>query len=175
MARHYAPLEQLAIDLSKGTTADYNWITPDQYNDMHSSLLGNTFPYNGQTFTDAAGRIAQGDHFLSQIVPAIMASPAWQRDGAIILWWDETEGRDAQAFTTTLPEIVISPLAAPNAGGRPFASDVPLSHSDDVRTMQSIFGAGPASGHAWLGDAANARGLDSLFAPGAVKETPGAR
>jgi phosphatidylinositol-3-phosphatase len=34
---NFAPL-QLFVDLANNSVADYNWITPDQYNDMHSSL-----------------------------------------------------------------------------------------------------------------------------------------
>lgn len=34
----YAPLQQLALDLQNDAVADYNWITPDQYNDMHTRL-----------------------------------------------------------------------------------------------------------------------------------------
>ncbi len=175
MARHYAPLEQLRLDLERGTTADYNWISPDQYNDMHSNLLGRTFTYNGTRFEGAAARIAQADHFLSVIVPAIMASDAYRQNGAIVLWWDETEGTDSESYATTLPEIVISPLAAPNVDGKPFASQVPLSHSDDLRTMQDIFGVNPPAGVPYLGDAARARGLASLFAPGAVSPMNGSR
>ena len=35
---HYAPLQQLFTDLANNTVADYNWITPDQFNDMHTTL-----------------------------------------------------------------------------------------------------------------------------------------
>ena len=34
-AQNYAPLQQLATDLSDNTVARFNWITPDQFNDMH--------------------------------------------------------------------------------------------------------------------------------------------
>jgi hypothetical protein len=40
MSKHYAPLPQLAADLATGNVADYNWITPNQYNDMHTALNG---------------------------------------------------------------------------------------------------------------------------------------
>ena len=33
MAHRYAPLQQLAFDLADNRVADYNWITPDQYNE----------------------------------------------------------------------------------------------------------------------------------------------
>ena len=33
MRFHYAPLQQLAFDLQNDDVADYNWVTPNQYND----------------------------------------------------------------------------------------------------------------------------------------------
>ena len=66
--------------------AEYNWITPNQYNDMHTALTGG---YKG--LTGDAANIKQGDDFLSQIIPAIMASNAYKNHGAIIIWFDESE------------------------------------------------------------------------------------
>ena len=40
----------LQTDLNNNTVAHYNWITPDQYNDMHSAL-NTDFTYNGVTYT----------------------------------------------------------------------------------------------------------------------------
>ena len=40
LSTHYAPLQQLMTDLANNTVTDYNWITPDQYNDMHTALPG---------------------------------------------------------------------------------------------------------------------------------------
>ena len=36
MARHYMPLQQLKSDLAHNRVAAYNWISPDQHNDMHT-------------------------------------------------------------------------------------------------------------------------------------------
>ncbi|MBV8318025.1 MAG: hypothetical protein JOZ53_24030, partial [Planctomycetaceae bacterium] len=74
-ATHYAPLQQLSTDLAHNTVARYNLITPDQYNEMHSSLSTN-FTYHGVTYranTDQEA-VALGDNFLSKIIPQIMAS-----------------------------------------------------------------------------------------------------
>src|SRR5262249_21786743 len=38
LSKQYAPLQQLMIDLDNDAVADYNWITPNQYNDMHTAL-----------------------------------------------------------------------------------------------------------------------------------------
>jgi hypothetical protein len=108
LAQNYAPLQQLTPDLANNTVAQYNWITPDQYNDMHTALTGG-FTYNGVHYTGDQANIAQGDNFLSQLVPQIEASQAYKNDGAIVIWWDETEGGDDPS--RTIGEIVISPDA----------------------------------------------------------------
>jgi len=167
LSSHYAPLQQLAIDLENDTVADYNWITPNQYNDMHTALSGG---YKGLT-SDAA-KIRQGDDFLSQIVPLIMASNAYKNHGVIIIWWDESEGDgvagdNADDFNHTIGEIVISARVHGNVGGLPYASPLNYSHSSDLRTLQEIFHVGPL-----LGDAANATDLSDLFQPGAVPKKP---
>jgi hypothetical protein len=127
------PLSQLFLDLSGSTVGKYNWITPNQFDDAHSALNGG-FTYLGTHFTGDQAAIAQGDNFLSQIIPQIMASPAYKDNGAIIIWWDETEGGDDTNHA--IPEIVISPLAKGNA----YASSVLMSHSSDIKTMEEIFG-----------------------------------
>lgn len=167
LSSHYAPLQQLFVDLANDSVAEYNWITPNQFNDMHTTLAAG---YQG--LTGDAARIRQGDDFLSKIVPAIMSSDAYRNHGVIVLWWDESErdgvsGDNQDDFTHTLPFIVISRDAHPNVDGKPYASPVSLSHSSFLRSMQEIFGVRPL-----LGDAANAESLDDLFKPGALHISP---
>jgi hypothetical protein len=126
------PLTQLATDLKNDAVGSYNWITPDQYNDQHSSLSGG-FTYQGTLFTGDQASIAQGDNFLSILVPQIMATKQYKDNGAIVIWWDETEQADDTAHT--IGEIVISRLAKGNA----FASNVELNHSSDVKTWEELF------------------------------------
>jgi len=163
----YAPLQTLFTDLESENVADYNWITPNQFNDMHTSLTGG---YKG--LTGDAAKIKQGDDFLAQIIPAIMASNAYKEHGAIVIWFDESEGDGVAGdnpddFNHTIAEIVISPRAHPNVNGLPYASPVFFTHSSDLRTMQQIFHVGPL-----LGDAVNANDLSDLFKPGAVPKKP---
>jgi hypothetical protein len=163
----YAPLQQLFVDLADDAVSDYNWISPDQYNDMHTTLAGG---YKGLTGDPA--KIRQGDDFLSQIIPVIMASRAYQDHGVILIWFDESEqdgiaGDNLDDFNHTIGEIIISPRAHKNVDGIPYASPLNLTHSSDLRTMQEIFHAGP-----FLRDAANATDLSDLFDPGAVPKKP---
>jgi hypothetical protein len=165
LSTHYAPLQQLFTDLANNTVADYNWITPDQYNDMHTALREGFQGLRGDS-----ANVRQGDYFLSQIVPAIMASKAYKNHGVIIIWWDETEsvaGENPNDAAHTLGEIIISSLAHANVNGVPYASPVNYTHSSDLRTMQLIFGVGP-----FLNDAANANDLSDLFEPGVIPKKP---
>ena len=125
--------------------------------------------YKGLTGDPA--KIKQGDDFLAQIIPVIMASNAYKNHGAIIIWFDESEqdavGDNPDDFNHTIGEIVISPRAHENVEGLPYASTVNYTHSSDLRTMQEIFRVGPL-----LGDAANANDLSDLFKPGAIPKKP---
>lgn len=176
---HYAPLEQLQADLTNGTCAQYNLITPDLYNDMHTALPTG-FTYHGTTYTGDLAQLAQGDNFLSIIIPQIMASPQFKNNGAIVIWFDEAEGTNANDFTHTMTEIVISPLAKGNA----YASAYNYTHSSDLASMQKLFGVKAMSSGGFLNDAANlsnasangsgqAQDLSDLFMPGVIASGSG--
>ncbi len=173
LARNYAPLQQLAFDLADDRVADYNWITPDQYNEMHSGLTGGFAGLTGDS-----SQIKAGDNTVSRLVPLIMASKAYKDGGVIILWWDESEsdgeqGDNADDFDHTIGEIIVSKLAHPNVDGLPYASSIDYSHSSDLRTMQEIFHVKAKGGSSpYLGDAANANDLSDLFAPGVIPTNP---
>jgi phosphatidylinositol-3-phosphatase len=89
------------------------------------------------------------------IVPEIEASQAYKNNGAIILWWDESEGGDTSAYT--IPEIIISP----DAKGDAYTNNILYTHSSDFLTIQEIFNVGPC-----LLDACSATDLSDLFKPG---------
>jgi hypothetical protein len=167
-AQNYEPLRQLQTDLTNNTVGRFNWITPDQYNDMQSSL-NTSFPYNGVTYaanTDQEA-VALGDNFLSIVVPEIEASQAFKNNGEIVIWNDETEGDETVGSTAGLDgtEIIISPLAKGNA----YTNKIPYTHASDLVTLQNIFGvAGPRGADGYLGGAAGANSLADLFKAGVI-------
>jgi len=151
---HYRPLQALERDLDRDSVGRFNAITPDQYNDMHTALSGG-FTYNGVLYTGDAANIAQGDHFLREVVPMIMASKAYQHDGMIVIWSDETESEGAaditqNDFSHSVMEIIISPRAK----GHAYHNDaITYTHSSDVETLQELFPIGPKQGQPFLGQA----------------------
>ncbi len=169
------PLAQFFTDLTTNSIARYTWITPNQFNDAHSGLTGG-FTYLGTHYTGDQAAIAQGDNFLSIVVPEIMASPAYQTNGVIIIWWDESEGGDSSGFR--IPEIIISPLSKGNA----YASSVPLNHSSDIKTMEEIFSLGTLTNAIPVGETnvfggynnvATVNDLSDLFQPGVIPVAEG--
>src|SRR5579883_1345322 len=163
-ASQYAPLQQLEDDLAHNNVATYNLITPDQYNDSHTAL-SDGFDYHGVHYTGDQAAIAQGDNFLSIIIPKIMASDAYKDNGAIVIWWDETEGTNQNDYSHTLEEIVISPLAKGNA----YESRVNYTHSSDLKSWQELFDVYTPNG-GFLGDAnsPDVNDLSDLFKKGAL-------
>ena len=137
---HIRPSQELAADLTNNAVARYNFITPNLCDDMHNSA--------GCATSD---RIRNGDNWLAGAVPKILASPAYQNNGAIFITWDEGTGGSLQG---PIGMIVVSPLA--KGGG--YASTNRYTHASTLRTMQAVFGVQP-----FLCDAANASDLSDLF------------
>jgi hypothetical protein len=135
------PYTQLATDLQNGTVANYNFITPNLCNDMHTSCA------------PTSDEIAQGDNWLKTEIPKIMASNAYKNGGAIFITWDESEGGEVP-----IGMIVLSPLAKGNG----YTSPLKYYHSSMVRTVQEVF----LPGVPLLNDAANQPPLSDLFQAG---------
>jgi hypothetical protein len=62
------PLAQFFLDLNNNAVGQYNWLTPNQFNDAHSALSGG-FTYQGIHYTGDQSSIAQGDNFLATVIP----------------------------------------------------------------------------------------------------------
>ena len=136
---HIRPYSELAGDLTNGTVARYNFITPNLCDDGHDTCA----PLNNN--------LAQTDTWLSAEIPKIMASSAYTDNGAIFITWDEGVNDDGP-----IGMIVLSPLA--RGGG--YSNNIAYTHSSLLRSMQETFGVGPL-----LNDATNAASLSDLFAP----------
>jgi hypothetical protein len=76
-------LSQLAPDLrSADTTPNYAFITPDLCNDGHDKPCVDGAP----------GGMEQANGFLKGLIPQILASPAYQDHGLLIVTFDEAKG-----------------------------------------------------------------------------------
>src|ERR1019366_3240033 len=131
------PYTELATDLTAGTVAQYNFLTPNLCNDMHGAS------------GCPSDSIATGDTWLSQQIPIIMASNAYKNNGAIFITWDESEGGE-----NPIGMIVLSPKAKGNG----YQGAIKYYHSSMVRTVEDVFGLTPL-----IADSANQPNLSDLF------------
>ena len=91
-ARNVVNLSALAADLrSIETTPNYVFITPNLCNDGHDGGDG------AHCVDGAPGGMVSADRFLHELVPQILAAPAFQRDGLLIITFDESETRGTHA------------------------------------------------------------------------------
>ncbi|HLZ64255.1 MAG TPA: alkaline phosphatase family protein [Ktedonosporobacter sp.] len=134
---HERPYGEFATDLRNNTVAHYNFITPDICDDMHNSCAPSYNP------------VQQGDSWLAQQIPLILASPSYQQGGVIFITWDEGEGGDGPIGLIAL---------SPHARGKGYSNTIHYTHSSTLRTIEELFGVTPL-----LGDAANATDLSDLF------------
>lgn len=135
---HERPLSELQRDLQNTNVARYNFISANLCNDMHNST--------GCATSDS---VKNGDTWLSNVIPMIMASDAYKQGGVIFITWDEGTYGDGP-----IGMIVLSPLAK----GHGYSNSIYYTHSSILRTIEEIFRVRPL-----LGDAANATDLRDLF------------
>jgi len=88
------PMTDLTSDL-KGDTPQLAWITPGLCNDGH----------------DCGVRTA--DRWLSQTVPQIISSPAWQQGGTLLIAWDESSAGDGRVALLVVARGVHGQLTMP--------------------------------------------------------------
>ena len=154
---------QLGADLSSGSAADYNWISPDQCNDMHGR--GGGGPSDPCDFSNVQGLIAAGDAFLSSTVGAIMASPAWNGNSAIFIMWDETDFpfNDVSGCCDAVPGggHVVS-LVISHSNHSAVSSSAPYNHYSRLATIEDGWQLGCL---AYTCDTANVRPMADLVGP----------
>ena len=159
-AQNDVDLQQLTTDLaSSSTTRNLSYITPNLCDDAHDSPCVDGRP----------GGLATADEWLKVWVPRILASPAYQQDGMLVITFDEADtasqsGADAccgegPGPNTPTPGIygmgggrtgalVLSRFVAPGSW-----NDTAYNHYSLLRTVEDTFGLAP------LGYAQNARGF----------------
>jgi phosphatidylinositol-3-phosphatase len=148
---HVVNLELLMQDLkSMATTANYIFITPNLCNDGHDA----------HCVDGRRGGLSAINVFLRKWVPLITKSPAFRKDGLLVITFDESdrageEGSAACCGERALPGAVYPPGISGPGGGRigalvlsPFVrpgtvSQEQYNHYSLLRTIGAIFALPP--------------------------------
>ena len=169
---HVVNLKHLDNDLERlETTPNYVFITPNLCNDGHdgsgTGAAGTTCANGGP------GGLTSADAFLKTWVPKIMASPAYKKDGLIVITFDESSytGSTTTDPTTGLTTVDITfpgqscclQQPGPNlAGVRPGTFNLVSTPTLSENIVINGFG----------GDRVGALLLSPFVKPGSTSETP---
>jgi phosphatidylinositol-3-phosphatase len=148
------PLDQLSADLRKiDSTPNYALVSPNLCN------AGAT----GQCPAGSPDGAASADAFLAQWVPKILDSPAYEKDGLLVVTFGELNVADPTAAPTVSPKVgalLLSRFVSPGA-----TDSAPYDPYSLLRTIEDLFGLD----HLGLADGAKVKSL----APGLLGETRG--
>ncbi len=146
-------LQGLAADLAQASkTPNFVFITPNLCNDGHDAPCKNGQP----------GGLASANAFLQKWVPLILASPAYQRDGLLVITFDEgglSVSVNAQGgyVISAAGQFCCNELPGPNLGSFPQAT---------------ALGPYTLSYQSYGGDRTGALLLSPFLQPGTVSDTP---
>ena len=141
--QHVVPLTSLDADLaSAAATPNFVFITPNLCNDAHDEPC----------VDGLAGGLEAANAWLETWVPKILASPAYQQDGVLLVLFDEAELPEADACCDEQPgpnvttagivgdgggrmgAVVLSPFVVPGS-----VNDTPYNHYSLLRTLEDLF------------------------------------
>lgn len=143
-ARHVVNLAKLADDLKQiNTTPNFSYVVPGLCHDGHDAPCVDGEP----------GGLVSADRFLRAWIPRILQSPAFRRDGLLVITFDEGDRATACCGEKGLPggpqpgkfgpgggtvgAVLLSPFIAPGT-----VSHVPYNHYSLLRSIEDIFGLG---------------------------------
>jgi phosphatidylinositol-3-phosphatase len=145
--------DNLFTDLSSvATTPNYLYIVPNVCDDGHDAPC----------VTGQPGGLVQVNSTLKKLIPAILASPAYQQDGLIIITTDEGElanGSDACCNEMPGPNEALPGGNGPGGGQigavlisrfiKPGTiSDTPYNHYSMLKSVEDLYGMGEHLGYA---------------------------
>ncbi len=158
--RENVDLSRLAEDLkSEATTPSFSFVSPNLCDDGHDE----------PTCVDGRpGGLVAADAFLQRTIPGIMASPAFQKDGLILVTFDEAEASGTNADSSSCCSQPTGPntpspggILTPGPGGGRIGaialsrfvkpgttSTVPYNHYSLLRSLEETFGISEHLGYA---------------------------
>lgn len=122
-AANMVPFSQFAADLGNSNLPDFSFIVPDALNDAHQ------------------GSLAAADLWLKQNIQPLIASALFQKDGLLIITFDESEQSDTLHGGGHVATIIVGPQAKMK-----FQSQTLFQHQSILRLVMEALGMQPNVG-----------------------------
>jgi hypothetical protein len=134
-ADNVVPFTEFAIDLQNNQLPQYSFIVPNLLDDAHD------------------GTLSEADNWLKTNMAPLIASPAFQSGGLLIIVFDESFDNDTQHGGGRVPAIVVSPQAK-----KGYQSTTLYQHQSTCRLLMQSLGLS-----SFPGDCETASQMDEFF------------
>jgi phosphatidylinositol-3-phosphatase len=124
-AQNLVPFSQFATDLNAANLPDFSFIVPNLCNDAHDCSLGTS------------------DAWLKTNIDPLIQSPQFQKDGLLIIVFDEADTLDFTSGGGHVAAVIVSPLAK-----RGYKSIAFYQHQSVLRLTLEGLGVTKLPGHA---------------------------
>lgn len=140
------PFTQFSQDLANGVLPRFSFVVPNMQHNMHDCPTS-------ASCTDAQ-KAAAADNWLKSNIAPLLASAGFQKDGLLMITWDEGNSTDTAHGGGQVATVVIGPKV--KSGSR---STTLYQHQSLLRTVLSALGASSLA----PGAAASATPMSDLF------------
>lgn len=140
--QNLAPFTQFAADLANNQLPDFSYIVPNAEHDAHDC------PDGSQTCADSL-KLSTADNWLKSNVGPLLSSSLFQKDGLLVIVFDEAATSDTSHGGGHVAMLVIGPAAKPA-----YHSSTFYQHQNTLRLLVDTAGAaapGSSSSAAGMG------------------------
>ena len=134
-ANNVVPFPQLAVDLAAHQLPDFSYVVPDLSHDAHD------------------GTLAEADAWLQQNIDPLITSPAFQKDGLLVIVFDEAETSDTTDGGGQVAAVIVSPFAK-----KQYRSQTFFQHESTLQVLLKSLGIST-----YPGASAGAHAMDEFF------------
>jgi acid phosphatase len=121
-ADHIVPFTEFAGDVSGNSLPDFSFVIPNAINDARDCPGGGSCP-------DSL-KLSTADQWLQNNIAALLSNPQFQRNGLLVLWWDEGNASDTSNGGGRIAVVLVGPLIKPG-----FRSTTFYRHQNLLRTI----------------------------------------
>ena len=139
------PFSQFTADVSNNTLPNFSFVVPDLQHDAHDCPVGMSTCTDGDMLWAA-------DQFLQYQIAPLLNSAQFQKDGLLVIWWDE----GYQGDTANGGGQVAMTLVGPSVK-RGYKSSSFYQHQSLLRTISEALGSAP------MADAVSAPSMAEFF------------
>ena len=128
-ANNIVPFSQFATDLANNTLPNFSFVVPNAI-DCSEDCPG------GGSCSDST-KLATADQWLQSNIQPLLSNPAFQKDGLLVLWWDEGNAADTNQGGGQIAVTLVGPTIKPG-----FRSTTFYRHENLLRTIAEGLGLG---------------------------------